>query len=119
MTILAHRNVNVAELLEIYNAELDPEDHYDAASCLCLDFMGEAWDDWPEGCNTELVTYIGHKMNDDGTADVFLRIAPAYPAWDVEAYCSAFNAEIVPMPRGGGSGLPAGIDYSMLGSDGR
>lgn len=121
MSILIHRNVNVAELLELYNAELDPEDHYDAASVLCLDHMGEAWDDWPEGCNTELVTYIGHKINttDSAMADVFMRIAPAYPAWDTAAYCAAFNAEVLPMPQGGGSGLPDGIDYSMLGSDGR
>lgn len=122
MTILVHRNVNASELLDLYNEDLPDEDHYDVPSVLCLDHMGEAWDDWPEGCNTELVTYIGHKIHtrDMAMADVYIRIAPAYPAWDVEAYLAMFtNCEVVPMPQGGGSGLPDGIDYSMLGSDGR
>ena len=116
MTILVHRNVNVSELLSIYNDGLDPEDHYSAAHVLCIDHMGEAWDDWPDGCETHLVTYVGHILNPDGTANVYLRIAPHYPAWDIDAYIAAYpNVERMPHDER----LPANLDYSMLGSDGR
>ena len=114
MTILIHRNVAIAPLLACYNAELEPHDHYDTASMLCINFIGEAHDDWPVECDITNVCYVGHHEHTPGIADVFMRIAPSYPAWDIPAYLLANPAcEILTTP------LPVGMILTMLGSDGR